>query len=260
MTRRPSKSPLRDRPLRHAGQSLDEEIERFIDDQAMAPYAGIAALWAAALFETIGALLSMPRRPLLLLSLALAGTVWFAYRLARTRRRVRDLRQGRDGERTVGRLLETLRQDGADVLHDIPADHFNVDHVVVCRRGVFVIETKTPSKPMPGAKIAYDGEAISIAGRPKDASAIKQAAAEAAWIAELLQKSTGRPFPVRGVVVYPGWWIDQTHKERPRTVWALSHKALPAWIRNEPEQLSQADASMAAFHLSRYVQSKVDAS
>ena len=51
---------------------------------------------------------------------------------------------------------------------------------------------------------------------------------------QLLDAIDGPAIPVRGVVVYPGWWIEQTNKERPHEVWVLEPKALPGWIENAP--------------------------
>ena len=46
--------------------------------------------------------------------------------------KVRALQLGRDGERAVGQFLEQqLLSEGARVIHDIPADGFNLDHVVI---------------------------------------------------------------------------------------------------------------------------------
>ena len=69
----------------------------------------------------------------------------------------------------------------------------------------------------------------------------------------LLAQSTGRRFPVRGVVVYPRWWVEQVNKDRPREVWVLEPKALPTFIENAPAVISAEDVAMAAYHLSRYV-------
>ena len=63
----------------------------------------------------------------------------------------------------------------------------------------------------------------------------------------------GRDFPVRGVVVFPRWWIEQTNKDRPREVWVLEPKALPKFIENSSAVISAEDVAMAAYHLSRYV-------
>ena len=47
----------------------------------------------------------------------------------------------------MGQLLENLRADGARVFHDLVGEGLNIDHVVVSPHGIFVLETKTWSKP-----------------------------------------------------------------------------------------------------------------
>jgi hypothetical protein len=61
---------------------------------------------------------------------------------------------------------------------------------------------------------------------------------------------------VRGVVVFPGWFVEQ---RSPRSaVWVLEPKALPGFIEKEPSTLAQADVALAAYHLSRYIRSEAD--
>ena len=72
------RSPLRQKALRHPGQSIDAQIERVIDEGAIGPYAAVACLWGIALLECWGYWVDMPRRPWIFLILAVAGTVWFA--------------------------------------------------------------------------------------------------------------------------------------------------------------------------------------
>ena len=174
-------------------------------------------------------------------------------RIFRLRRKVRALKLGRDGERAVGQFLEGLREGGARIFHDVPAEGFNLDHVVISTHGIYVVETKTITKPTADAKVVYDGERVTVAGYKPDRDPVTQAAAEANWLRRLLEQSTGRAFPVRGVVVYPRWWIEQTNKDRPREVWVLEPKALPKFIENAPPVMSTDEVAMAAYHLSRYV-------
>jgi hypothetical protein len=247
------RSPLKDNPLRNPGQSLDEEIQRVIDEQAMAPYAAILVLWTIALIEWLSVWHDLPRKPWVFTVVALIGTGWLVFRLFRLRRKVRALRLGRDGERAVGQFLEGLREGGARIFHDVPADSFNLDHVVVSANGVFVVETKTINKPTPDAKVVYDGEQVTVAGFKPERDPVTQAAAEANWLRQLLQQSTGRNFPVRGAVVYPRWWVEQINKNRQRKVWVLEPKALPKYIENEPKVMAPEDVALASYHLSRYV-------
>jgi hypothetical protein len=53
-------------------------------------------------------------------------------------------RRGAEGERIVGRALDTLAGRGARVLHDrrIPRSRANLDHLAVTPAGVFVIDAK----------------------------------------------------------------------------------------------------------------------
>lgn len=247
------RSPLKDKPLRNPGQSLDEEIQRVIDEQAMAPMAAIAMLWAITLVEWTAVWRNVPRRPWVFTLVALTGTVWLALRVIRLRHKVRTLKLGRDGERAVGQFLDGLREGGARIFHDVPAEGFNLDHVVISTHGIYAVETKTINKPTPDAKVIYDGEQVTVAGFKPVRDPVTQASAEASWLRQLLQQSTRRDFLVRGVVVYPRWWIEQVNKDRPRKVWVLEPKALPKFIENAPEVMSPEDVAMASYHLSRYV-------
>jgi hypothetical protein len=72
----------------------------------------------------------------------------------------------------------------------------------------------------------------------------------------LLEKSTGERFVVRGVVVFPGWFVEQ---RSPRgLVWVLEPKSLPAFIEKEPVTVAAVDVALAAFHLSRYVRAEAE--
>jgi len=58
--------------------------------------------------------------------------------------------EGYDAELSVGQELNQLMRQGAVVFHDLPADGFNIDHVLISALGVFAIETKEYTKPKPG--------------------------------------------------------------------------------------------------------------
>jgi hypothetical protein len=51
---------------------------------------------------------------------------------------------GARGEETMGRMLDALRAEGIAVLHDrrIPGTRANIDHIIISRAGVFVVDTK----------------------------------------------------------------------------------------------------------------------
>src|SRR3979411_2682199 len=105
-------SPLRDKPLRLPGESLDKEIDRWINDKALGTLFAAGCFCFVAYFEWYGYLTHAPRRPVLFTVVAAAAVIFAGWRILVIRGRVRRLRLGTDGERTVGQQLEYLRESG----------------------------------------------------------------------------------------------------------------------------------------------------
>lgn len=171
----------------------------------------------------------------------------------RTKQRVQNLKRGRDGEREVAEMLDELKRHDTCVLHDIPEEKGNIDHLVICRRGIFVIETKNWSKPDKVWEMQFDGERIHIANRAPDPAPIVQAKAQVASIKALLRESTSKTFSVRGVVVFLDWYVKRKPSARASDIWVLNPKELSGWIQREPEILSDADVAMATLHMKQYI-------
>jgi Nuclease-related domain len=207
-----SQSPLKAKPLRNPGDSVDEEIRCWIDDRAMESLWFAGGFFLIAGMEWFGYLTHSPRRPLLFTVVSLIAIAFAAWRIWVIRGKVKQLKLGRDGERCVGQFLERLRDGGGQVFHDIPGRGFNLDHVVISPHGLYVIETKTVSKPSPKATITVEGDSLRVAGRLPDRNPIEQVRAGAGWLERLLENSTGKRFAVRGVVVYPGWFVENVRR------------------------------------------------
>jgi Nuclease-related domain len=252
----PGQSPLKAKPLRVPGQSVDEEIDRSINDTVNSYFLAAALLCVLSAMEWVGYLTHSPRHPVLFSVMAVIGTAAAAWRSMDMRRRVQRLRLGRDGERAVGQFLERLRDGGARVFHDVQGEGFNLDHVVISPQGLYAIETKTYSKPWSNAKITVEGESLKIAGQIPDRDPIVQVSLAARWLEDKLQESTGKRFAVRGVVVFPGWFVEQQLPRGP--VWVLEPKMLPGFIEQEPKSVMPEDVALAAFHLSRYVRAMAE--
>jgi hypothetical protein len=203
--------------------------------------------------EWVSYLLRAPRMPWLYTSAAVLAIAWAVLRIPALRQKIRALKQGRDGEKAVGQYLERLRARGAQVFHDVPGDGFNLDHVVIGDRGIFVAETKTPSKPSSDSRISFDDGSILIAGRRPDRDPVTQVLAQVSWLTRILEESTGRRFPIKGAVLFPGWFVEPPPKAAQLNVWLLEPKQLPGFIANEPVRLSEDEVRLAAFHLSRYI-------
>ncbi|MDE2180417.1 MAG: NERD domain-containing protein [candidate division NC10 bacterium] len=245
------RSPLRNRPLRYAGQSLDEKIDDLIDESRTS---ALYPLWFVALaaFDWVRRITKAPLNPWLFTVMALVAAGYTTFRWWRARQKLAQLKLGRDGEKIVAENLEVLKQHGDTVLHDVVGDSFNIDHVVLSQHGVFLIETKTLSKPVRGnPMIAFDGHKVLVDGIEPDRDPIAQASALAKWLEQTLLASTGKRFPVRPVVVFPGWYVEPMPKGT--QTWVLNPKALPTFVQNEPVVISDSDLHLAAFHLTRYI-------
>jgi hypothetical protein len=246
-------SPLTAKPLRNPGQSLDEAIDRLIDSKVQSYLFFPAIFWLLVLFEWGAGRLKMPRSPGIFALGAIVLSAWSAWRLWQVRRLIGDIKLGRDGERAVGQFLERLRTGGAQVFHDVPAKGFNVDHVVISEQGVFAIETKTWRKPHGKARIRVRDGKLYRGHMPADPNPLEQAAGQARWLEDLLRESTGKTFPVRAVLLFPGWFIEPVDRHAALPVWLLEPKALPGFLEHETASVASSDAAMAAYHLSRYV-------
>jgi len=253
-----SRSPLKGAPLRYAGQSLDEEIQRVLEDDVLVYIMAAAFTLLLALHEWWRWYSKSPPQPVIFTVLAMFVFAYTARKFVLARRNIRKLRLARDGERVVGQFLEGLRENGYRVLHDIVGDNFNIDHLLIGPKGVFTIETKTMSKPARGkTEIDYDGTQILVNGFKPDRDPVVQAKAQAHWIKGLIKELTGKSIKVRPAVVYPGWFINQTQKGSRPDVWVLNPKALATFIENSDGELSEEDVRSFHAHLSRYVRNDV---
>lgn len=248
-----TRSPLKDKPLRNPGQSLDEQLNELVSDKLTQPTVIALLLVVLAGIEWSRYYFPQDPSPRLYTFGALVGVGYAAFQIRRVWPQIRALKQGRDGEKVVGQFLERMRETGYQVFHDVVGAGFNVDHVLIGPAGAFTIETKTYSKrPSADAKVTFDGERIVVDGHDPDRDPVVQAKAQARWLRELLVQSTGRRFAVRPVILFPGWWVEQS-KGSSREVWVLEPKALPGFLSHEPEILSPEDVKLASFHLSRSI-------
>lgn len=252
-----SRSPLKSVPLRMPGQSLDESIVSTAVSDVLPYIVATLTLAFVALLEWLAVIAHWKRHPEAYSAMAGVAAAACLWRVARTRRRVERLQLARDGERVVGEELERLRARGAEVFHDVPGEGFNLDHVVLSPRGFYVIETKTRSKPRWGrATVQLKDGRVFVAGRVPDRDPLAQARAGARWLADTLEKTTLKRFRVRGVVLFPGWFIkrmDPAWRRSADQPWVLSPQALSKFIEYETPQIAVTDVKLAAEHLAAYV-------
>lgn len=249
------KSPIKDKPLRSPGQSLEEERRKLFEDKLETPLMLALVFMVFAVMEWWRYYWMQPPSPVAFTVSAVVVAGFAAWRVWKTRPQVHALKQGIEGEKAVGQFLERLRESGYQVFHDLIGTGFNVDHVLIGPAGVFTVETKTWSKPCRGeSRIKFDGEQLTAAGREPERNPVVQARAQAGWLKGLLAESTGRPFEVFPVVVFPGWFIEQSEGSL-RNMWVLEPKALPKFLENAPQRLAPEEVKLASFHLSRFIRS-----
>jgi hypothetical protein len=251
-----TKSPIKNLPVRLPGQSLQNRIMGDVFERFMGY--GVAAIIAVVLaaLEWQRFLFHSRPHPWPLTVLAVIVVIVALVKCRAALREVRDLKLGRIGEEAVGQYLEEkLRPLGCQVLHDIPGDGFNIDHVLIGPTGIYCIETKTISKPEKGgAEVKFDGEKITVNGFAPDRDPIVQVKAGAHFLRDLLAESAGKKFEIRPVVLYPGWFVSKQPANA--DVWVLNEKALPTFIQNARSSLPPEDINLVTFHLKRYVIAK----
>lgn len=124
------------------------------------------------------------------------------------------LREGYEAESAVGSELNHLMLDGARVFHDLQAENFNLDHVIVSTRGVFCVETKSRVKyfeadAKQGAKLDFDGKSLKFPSHI-ETEPVEQVKMNCKWLKDWLSQAVGEPVEVRPVLVFPGWYVTTT--------------------------------------------------
>jgi|GEM_PF-2545154 len=240
-----TKSPLDDKYLRRPGQSLDEKIGE-LQGQSLLWIVVSGVLIAGILMEWTIALVKIPLEPIFLISPTLVVLILVIYgywKLREIKKEIRNNKLGRDGERFVAECLENLvRRTGCYVYHDIVLeknkDKFNLDHIIVSTYGIFVVETKTRSRPQsPPANIEFDGNSVTLTGHPHDSSPIEQVRRNVKRLREIIPSNIiQRPFNIIGIVVYPGWFIDKEQIRNGKDTWVSNAKYLEFEItKNNPQ-------------------------
>jgi hypothetical protein len=152
----------------------------------------------------------------------------------------RDFRLGLDGELATAEELNQLMHYGYFVFHDFPADHFNIDHVLIGPAGVFAVETKTRSKGImkgkQGALVIFENSQLKFPNY-QESESIQQAKDESKWLAEFLGKSVGKPVAVKPVLALPDWLVER--RERDASIMVINPKEAVQYITSNPRLLDE---------------------
>ncbi|MCB2215109.1 MAG: NERD domain-containing protein [Desulfobulbaceae bacterium] len=236
-----TKSPLKDKPLRYVAQSADEALDKLLLDKILMYYVAGTICLMGILWDWLRYFQPINHPPILISIILGSCLAVCGYKIYKEIRKVKALKLGRDGERAVGQYLESLRESGCHVFHDIVGDGFNVDHVVISKKGIYVVETKTYSKPSSGkAVINFDGERVLINGKKSLTDVVTQAKAASGFIKQILKESTGKEFEPFPVVLFPGWCVEGEGNKQGK-MWVLEPKAFKKFVAAQRKKLSAED-------------------
>lgn len=239
------RSPLSGKRFHQPGEGLRKQIVQITDDigekVARVIFVGPLLLLAVVLPKMDWSEYRFGWGIAVVLVLLLAFLIWNLRGLANDMRKRNQYEEGYVAELITAQQLLPLMAQGCLVYHDIPADKFNLDHVVIGPNAVFVVETKSRKKP-PGkgkdkATVAYDGTGLRF---PDFATAqpIEQARGEARWLANYLKGAAGEPVAVIPVVALPGWYVTLNKEGSRADVAVINPKMHSVFLERRGAQIS----------------------
>lgn len=212
------KSPVEDKLLRPPGFSLMERLEILQDKVLDRGFLTVAfcALAGGLIPPAANAWSALPLKyglffcslPVICGLTGLALALWtFKTFISST-----NVKLGLRGEQATAEALHIACDAGFRVFHDLQAGpNWNIDHVVVGTKGVFMIETKARRRrhPISGRRedeVVFDGESL-IFPFGRNTKAAPQAEKNRNWLSDYLSKMTAEAVPVEAVIALPGWTV-----------------------------------------------------
>ncbi|MGI9305927.1 MAG: nuclease-related domain-containing protein [Gammaproteobacteria bacterium] len=123
------------------------------------------------------------------------------------------------GERAVANELDKLGRPQWRVYHDFDSGYGNIDHIIVCLKGVFCVETKTLRKERDESETLTFKDGALWRGERKFAKSdpIKQSRRNAARLhkylsEECVKSASGEAIPfIPSIIAFPGWRVEIMH-------------------------------------------------
>ena len=110
--------------------------------------------------------------------------------------------RGARAEEVVGDLLSDLDEDFF-VLNDIPSPYGNIDHIVIARHGVFLLETKAH-----GGRVEILSDGLLINNKTPEKDFIAQALRNTYWLRERIEKITGEKIRITPLIVFTNAFVE----------------------------------------------------
>jgi hypothetical protein len=211
-------------------------------------FVGAAIFGLLAGLEWLAYLNDWPRRPVVYSIVAVVALGIAVWRVSNFRRQAERFRRGPDRAQGVAQFLEPLRKQGAHLFHGVASAGLNLDHIVVSRHGIYVIDVQDGAKPWPKTTIRLDHNHVLVADTVPDRNLAKNVQDQAQWLARMLEQATGKRFVVRGLVIMPQWWTKQKDTSM---IGVLEPKSLCQSIERAEECIAPGDLWLVSEQLSQ---------
>jgi hypothetical protein len=246
---RTEKPPQEELLLRPAGYSLTlrlDELNERLNEKIFwsCVWSAFAGLSAALLGKFAATKLPMLwiGIPVVMLSGTIIPAIVLAIQAFQSRADAINTRLGLRGEQAVAEALNEVGDAGYKAFHDLPAGaDWNIDHVAVGTKGVFMVETKARRrrgswKNQKEHEVRFDGKLL-IFPFGVNSKAVPQAERNARWLAEFLTKKTGEPVEVEALIVIPGWFVAPVGTS---AVKAMNCSFMTKYLRGRSERVPPA--------------------
>ena len=210
---------------RVAAQTLNEQVNDKIVDVIGLIFLSVLIVTMPFAIKGVAEMFASGKFNYFLITLIVLGFAYVARKLWLKSNDLIKLKLGRDAELAVASELIELQSHGYQVFHDIQADGFNIDHLVVGPTGIFAIETKGRHKRLKddiNYKVKFDNNHLAF---PSwfESKPLEQAQNQANWVNKWLYESTGFNTLILPVLCFPGWFVEL--KQRPPFP-IVSHKQI----------------------------------
>jgi hypothetical protein len=197
--------------LRVAGQSLDEKIDE-LHEKILNKLLIHISIFIMVIVSII--LFKLSNYLYILAGIFYLYTLWSIVKYIPI---IRNYKLGRDGERSVAQYLYTVarqlskKDSNMHVYNDLVDEkkQFNVDHVVVSKKGIFIFETKTYRKTKDITnKITSNGKELFKNGQKITSNIPLQVKGQVKWLQSELLQITGKKYEIIPTVAFVGWFVD----------------------------------------------------
>lgn len=187
------------------------------------------------------ALWATPMTMWALLAVAFGATLCLLLRDWIRVRKVNRVCERQEGRRLVGQFLQRKLGGQGVLLSHVEIDGFAVDHVLIHRKGVFVIDTEVWERAEDSeGVISFDGKLLRKDSDVVTDSPVAKTMAAAEALRKRLQRETRFMVWVTPVLLFPGWRVDMLRGAMAKA-WVYAPTDLPGRIAKCPDNLEGCD-------------------